>query len=115
MPAAFSTERGMVTCPFLPIFASSIGTNPPSLIVPESREPGKPEITMTRDAMLSIRVSPSAFLIEYHERSKHRLRRYAPGPGGLDWANKPDPFRTFEGAARFPLALAADTLATRYD
>lgn len=54
-------------------------------------------------------------LLEYHERSKHRLRRYAPGPGGLDWANQPDPFRTFEGAARFPLALAADTLATRYD
>lgn len=54
-------------------------------------------------------------LIEYHERSKHALRRYAPGPGGLDWANQPDPFRTFEGAPRFPLPLAADKLATRYD
>lgn len=59
--------------------------------------------------------SPSACLLEYHERSKHRLRRYAPGPGGLDWANQPDPFRTFEGAPRFRLPLVADTLATRYD
>src|SRR5258708_33457596 len=59
--------------------------------------------------------SPSASLIEYHERSKHRLRRYAPGPGGLDWVNQPDPFRTFEGAPQFRLPLAADTLATRYE
>jgi nitroreductase len=36
-------------------------------------------------------------------------------PGGLDWANQPDPFRTFEGAPRFRLPLAAGTLATRYD
>jgi nitroreductase len=54
-------------------------------------------------------------LIDYHERSKHRLGRYAPGPGALDWANQPDPFRTFEGAPRFRLPLAADCLATRYD
>lgn len=59
--------------------------------------------------------SPSASLIEYHERSKHRLRRYAPGPGGLDWANQPDPFRTFGGAPRFLLPLAADTLTTSYE
>ena len=30
--------------------------------------------------------------------SKHHLGRYAPGPDGLDWANQPDPFRTFAGA-----------------
>lgn len=53
-------------------------------------------------------------LIEYHERSKHRLRAYAPGPGKLDWANQPDPFRTFAGAPRLPLPHAAGTLATRY-
>ena len=58
--------------------------------------------------------SASAALLEYLERSKHRLRAYAPGPGGLDWANQPDPFRTFEGAPRVRLPLAADTLATRY-
>ena len=54
-------------------------------------------------------------LVHYHERSKHRLGRYAPGPGGLDWANQPDPFRTFEGAPRFRLPLPADALATRYE
>jgi SagB-type dehydrogenase family enzyme len=65
--------------------------------------------------MSSVPNSPdSASLIEYHERSKHRLRRYAPGPGRLDWANQPDPFRTFEGAPRFALPHAADTLATPY-
>ena len=35
-------------------------------------------------------------VLAYHERSKHRLERYARGPGRLDWANQPDPFRTFE-------------------
>jgi SagB-type dehydrogenase family enzyme len=55
-------------------------------------------------------------LIErYHEESKHRLNRYAPGPGGLDWANQPNPFREFVGAPRTPLSLAADSLATRYN
>ena len=54
-------------------------------------------------------------LLGYHERSKHRLDRYAPGPGRLDWANQPDPFREFEGAPRTRLPLAADGLAVRYD
>jgi SagB-type dehydrogenase family enzyme len=54
-------------------------------------------------------------LLEYHERSKHRLDQYAPGPRGLDWANQPSPFREFQGAPRISLPLAADTLATRYD
>lgn len=53
-------------------------------------------------------------LSDYHERSKHRLNRYAPGPGRLDWANQPDPFRRFEGAARSVLPLLADHLETRY-
>jgi len=54
-------------------------------------------------------------LLEYHQRSKHRVDHYAPGPAGLDWANQPDPFRAFPGAARHKLALAADSLATRYN
>jgi SagB-type dehydrogenase family enzyme len=54
-------------------------------------------------------------ILEYHERSKHHLRRYAPGPGYLDWANQPDPFRTYAGAARVDLELAADGLPTRYN
>ena len=50
----------------------------------------------------------------YHEKSKHRPDRYAPGPGRLDWANQPDPWRTYAGAPRVVLPLAADALATRY-
>ncbi|MBI4290191.1 MAG: SagB/ThcOx family dehydrogenase [Betaproteobacteria bacterium] len=54
-------------------------------------------------------------LSDYHERSKHRLNRYAPGPGWLDWANQPEAFRSFEGAARIELPLGADLLAARYN
>jgi SagB-type dehydrogenase family enzyme len=54
-------------------------------------------------------------ILEYHERSKHHLRRYAPGPGYLDWANQPDPFRTYAGAPRVGLKLVADSLSTRYN
>ena len=53
-------------------------------------------------------------LSDYHERSKHRLNRYAPGPGRLDWANQPNPFRRYQGAAPIELALLADDLETRY-
>src|SRR5207244_4031477 len=47
--------------------------------------------------------------MRYHERTKHHFNRFAPGPGGLDWANQPDPFRRYAGAplARLPL-LAPD-------
>ena len=59
--------------------------------------------------------APREALLEYHERSKHRINRYAPGPGGLDWKNQPKPFREFDGAPRIELPLAAGTLATRYN
>src|SRR5258706_6610022 len=52
---------------------------------------------------------------DYHERSKHRIERYAPGPGYLDWANQPYPWRTYEGTTRLPFALAADGLKARYN
>jgi SagB-type dehydrogenase family enzyme len=54
-------------------------------------------------------------VLEYHRRSKHRVDGYAPGPGRLDWANQPDPFRRFAGAATVKLPLAADSLPTRYN
>jgi SagB-type dehydrogenase family enzyme len=57
----------------------------------------------------------SSPVLEYHERSKHRLNRYAPGPGGLDWANQPNPFREFRGARRVQIPLVADGLDTRYN
>jgi SagB-type dehydrogenase family enzyme len=43
--------------------------------------------------------------MRYHERTKHHFDRFAAGPGQLDWANQPDPFRRYAGAAltRLPL------------
>jgi SagB-type dehydrogenase family enzyme len=54
-------------------------------------------------------------LFDYHERSKHRLNRYASGPGRLDWVNQPNPFLRYEGAVRIELPLVADDLETRYN
>lgn len=55
-----------------------------------------------------------ARVLAYHQLSKHHLRRYAPSPGRLDWANQPDPFRTFAGAPRVELPLLADALGTLF-
>ncbi|MFZ5659347.1 MAG: SagB/ThcOx family dehydrogenase [Pseudomonadota bacterium] len=46
----------------------------------------------------------------YHARSKHHVNRFAAGPGGLDWAQQPDPFRRYAGAERIALPLRADAL-----
>lgn len=51
----------------------------------------------------------------YHERSKHHLERYAPGPGGLDWNSQPDPFRRYAGAQILELPLLADDLPVCWD
>ena len=37
-------------------------------------------------------------IYQYHNNSKHGYYSFAPGPGYLDWANQPDPFRKYEGA-----------------
>ncbi|HPF59270.1 MAG TPA: nitroreductase family protein [Candidatus Competibacteraceae bacterium] len=58
---------------------------------------------------------PLARIIAYHRASKHHLDRYAPGPGGLDWANQPDPFRRYAGAPCVELPLQADTVATSFE
>ena len=50
-------------------------------------------------------------IITYHDRTKHHPERYARGPGGLDWATQPDPFRRFAGSPvlKLPLADRDDT------
>lgn len=53
-------------------------------------------------------------VLDYHDRSKHRLERYAPGPGYLDWANQPDPFRSYRGAPRLALPLGGDDPDTSF-
>ena len=50
----------------------------------------------------------AASVMAYHERSKHRLERYAAGPETLDWDAQPDPFRRYAGAATVTLPLPAD-------
>jgi len=52
-----------------------------------------------------------ADIIAYHDRTKHQPGRYARGPGGLDWANQPNPFRRYSGAPvlQLPLAVSDDT------
>jgi len=52
--------------------------------------------------------------VAYHQRTKHHPGLYARGPGYLDWATQPDPFRSFAGAPRTDLPLVADTLATSF-
>ena len=54
-------------------------------------------------------------VIAYHERSKHHFHRYATGPGRLDWAAQPDPFRRYDGAELIPLALPAPDRILRYE
>jgi len=53
--------------------------------------------------------SALAQIKEYHERTKHHFERYARGPGFLDWATQPDPFRHYQGAPRLPLEHPALT------
>jgi SagB-type dehydrogenase family enzyme len=36
-------------------------------------------------------------VLNYHNRTKHRLDRYAKGPESIDWEDQPDPFRRFSG------------------
>lgn len=41
----------------------------------------------------------------YHERTKHSPFASAPGPGYMDWATQPDPFRRYAGATLVSLPL----------
>jgi SagB-type dehydrogenase family enzyme len=36
-------------------------------------------------------------VLNYHNRTKHHLERYAKGPESIDWEDQPDPFRRFSG------------------
>jgi SagB-type dehydrogenase family enzyme len=55
-----------------------------------------------------------AQIIAYHQRTKHRLERYAAGPETLDWSAQPNPFREFSGAPRISLPLVADRLTASF-
>ncbi len=66
------------------------------------RKPVTPEHTVTT-------------VYRYHAVTKHRPQRYAPGPGGLDWANQPDPFRRYADADLAPLPLMSGTGLCSYE
>lgn len=54
-------------------------------------------------------------VVAYHQASKHHFHAYAPGPGYLDWATQPDPFRRYEGAPLRPLAQIPPRAGPPYD
>jgi len=54
-------------------------------------------------------------VFDYHEASKHRFDAFASGPGFLDWATQPDPFRRYAGARLIPLETVVVTDEPRYD
>jgi SagB-type dehydrogenase family enzyme len=53
--------------------------------------------------------------VDYHDRTKHHPGRYAIALGFMDWETQPDPFRTFKGAPRVPLALRDPAEGPRYE
>lgn len=54
-------------------------------------------------------------VLAYHQTSKHGLQAYAPGPGRLDWATQPDPFRRYAGARLLSLETIEPQQEPRYD
>jgi SagB-type dehydrogenase family enzyme len=44
-------------------------------------------------------------VVSYHERTKHRLERFARSLGYLKWEDQPNPFREFPGTQRIELPL----------
>lgn len=65
-----------------------------------------------RDLVSSTRLKP---VYDYHEATKHRFEAFASGPGFLDWATQPDPFRRYAGARLIRLETVAPTDEPRYD
>jgi len=53
-------------------------------------------------------------VLRYHARTTHQPHRFAAGPGRLDWANQPDPFRSYAGAERLELPLAGGDLSASW-
>ncbi len=54
-------------------------------------------------------------VFDYHQATKHHFNAYARGPGNLDWANQPNPFRRYQGAQLIALARDLPVGEVRYD
>lgn len=54
-------------------------------------------------------------VIDYHNRTKHRLDNYAKRPATIDWDDQPDPFRRFEACKKLKLKQPGSAVATLYN
>lgn len=54
-------------------------------------------------------------VLAYHALSCHEPQRAAPGPGRLDWATQPAPFRHYQDAAQLPLLHRPLAQSPEYD
>jgi len=54
-------------------------------------------------------------VLAYHQATKHQLGRFARGPGHLDWAIQPDPFRRYHGARLIELQRTPPSTHPAYD
>jgi SagB-type dehydrogenase family enzyme len=79
-------------------------------------EPQKMTFTTPQACEDSLRPSALSLaqILNYHERSKHHLERYAAGPEALDWDAQPNPFREFAATPRIQLPLVADQLSASF-
>jgi SagB-type dehydrogenase family enzyme len=85
--------------------STKLHSNPEEIkLVPSARD-SEPTAATARDAER---------ILAYHERTKHRLERYAAGPETLDWSAQPESFREFAGAPRIRLPHAANRLETSF-
>ena len=44
----------------------------------------------------------------YHQKTKHSLKQLAPSMGYLDWANQPDPYRSYKNTKKIKLKLFSE-------
>ena len=58
---------------------------------------------------------PLLKVFEYHQATKHHFQGYARGPGYMDWATQPNPFRRFAGARLMALEKIPPTAEPLYD
>jgi SagB-type dehydrogenase family enzyme len=79
------------------------------------RPPAEHSAAMLPEASAAASANPGAAVLAYHQRTKHRLARYAAGPETLDWDAQPDPFRRFTGAPFQSLPLPADGEAVAWN
>ncbi|MDX1809271.1 MAG: nitroreductase family protein [Sulfurospirillaceae bacterium] len=53
-------------------------------------------------------------IFDYHEETKHSYSRYARSLGYMDWANQPNPYRSYNGAKNIKLPIMLDSKTPTY-